>query len=110
MLHTKSKIALMFALCTAAAVLLALTAAGPSSTAGPPTVAPLKALCLASGGTFYDAPWVDLAVCDSNIPQGIVLPEAMIEAARSLCTQAYDTWFAVSGPPGYPSWYCGFVH
>jgi hypothetical protein len=98
------------AFCALVLALALVAAAGPASAGGPPTVKPLEAVCTAAGGLFFGEFFPETrAVCDSNINAGIVLSEQFIEAARNVCLNAYKAdFFAVSGPPGFPTWNCGF--
>lgn len=97
------------AFCLLVLALALAVAAGPASAAGPPTVEPLRAVCTAAGGLFFGDFPETRAVCDSNINAGIVLSERSIGAARNLCLHAYKAdFFVVSGPPGFPTWNCGF--
>lgn len=97
------------ALCVLVLALALVAAAGPASAGGPPTAKPLAAVCTAAGGLFFGDFPETRAVCDSNFNAGIVLSEQFIEAARNLCLNAYKAdFFVVSGPPGFPTWNCGF--
>jgi hypothetical protein len=92
------------ALC-AAVFALALFASAAPAAAGDPPITAIKALCTAQGGTFYSLAHA-YVVCDSNIAEGFTFSEQQLTAARLLCTRAYGGLFSVSGPPGFPSWYC----
>jgi hypothetical protein len=98
------------AFCALVLALALVAAAGPASAGWPPTVKPLAAVCTAAGGLFFGEFFPETrAVCDSNINAGIPLPQQFIDAARNLCLNAYKAdFFVVSGPPGFPTWNCGF--
>jgi hypothetical protein len=101
----------MLTFCTLLLTVALFAAAGRASAEGPPTVRPLEAICTAAGGLFFGSVFFEnRAVCDSNINAGIVLSEPFISAARNLCLNAYNAdFFVVSGPPGFPTWNCGWL-
>ena len=107
----KEKVSALVLFAAILALVAGATAAGPASAQGPSTVAPLAAVCIAAGGLFFGDAFPEArAVCDSNINAGVALSEPYISAARQLCLNGYKAdFFVVSGPPGFPTWNCGFL-
>ena len=107
----KKKVSALVLFTAMLALVAGATAAGPASAQGPPTVAPLEAVCTAavacSSATHSRRPG-QCAIATST--PAWLSSEPYISAARQLCLNGYNAdFFVVSGPPGFPTWNCGFL-